>query len=174
MNYIDLCVGLPVYRKSFDIPRIYKITFEYNEWLNHRKRTQYVRSEVLAAVRMTMLLFWAVTSCRFVGTYQPIGRWRQYVSPKRLYLPTNLHGVTTQSNNVVNHIVSSQTVDMIVCHIKVVYTFYLIEAFYNYLYISISLVFHAAAFEQTCRQNSVRDYCFSHEPAFVADRELSD
>jgi hypothetical protein len=28
-------------------------------------------------------------------------RWRQCVSPKRLYLPTSLHGVTTQSNNVV-------------------------------------------------------------------------
>jgi hypothetical protein len=28
-------------------------------------------------------------------------RWRQCVSPKRWYLPTRLHGVTTQNNNIV-------------------------------------------------------------------------
>jgi hypothetical protein len=27
-------------------------------------------------------------------------RWRQYVSPKRWYLPTNLHGITTQKKNI--------------------------------------------------------------------------
>jgi hypothetical protein len=32
-----------------------------------------------------------------LGELQP-WRWRQYVSPKRQYLPTSLHGVTTQNN----------------------------------------------------------------------------
>jgi hypothetical protein len=34
------------------------------------------------------------------GHLQPY-RWRQYVSPKRWYTPTSLHGVTAQNNNIV-------------------------------------------------------------------------
>jgi hypothetical protein len=37
--------------------------------------------------------------CDTVWTLHP-WRWRQYVSPKRWYLPTSPHGVTTQNNNV--------------------------------------------------------------------------
>jgi hypothetical protein len=32
----------------------------------------YVRSEVLTAVRMTMLVFWVLTPCRLVSRYLPV------------------------------------------------------------------------------------------------------
>jgi hypothetical protein len=33
----------------------------------------YLRLEVLTAVKMTMVIFWAVTQCDFVGGYQSFG-----------------------------------------------------------------------------------------------------
>jgi hypothetical protein len=72
----------------------------------------YMRFEVLTAVRMTM--FWVVAPCRLVGRYQRLGethclhlqpwRWKQYVYPKRWYLPTSLHGVISQKNYIVKYI----------------------------------------------------------------------
>jgi hypothetical protein len=50
----------------------------------------YLRSEVLAAVKMT-LLFWVMP-----------WRWRHYVSPKWWYVPMRLHGVMTQNNNAID------------------------------------------------------------------------
>jgi hypothetical protein len=43
-----------------------------------------------------IVIFWALTPCRF----HPLQSWwwRQYVSPKRLYLFTSPHGVITQKN----------------------------------------------------------------------------
>jgi hypothetical protein len=55
---------------------------------------------------LSMLFFWIITSCGLVGRYQRFGgtyclylqgwRWKQYVPPKRWYLPTSQHGVTSQ------------------------------------------------------------------------------
>jgi hypothetical protein len=64
-------------------------------FISHPKgRTFIVRFEVFTAVKMSMLFLWVVTSCRyqrFEETYclhlQGLKRW---------YLPTSLHGVTTQ------------------------------------------------------------------------------
>jgi hypothetical protein len=69
-----------------------------------------VRFEVLTAAKMAML--WVVTPCRLVTRCQRFeetyflhfraeGRWRGYVYLKRWYLPTSLHGVTTQNNIVI-------------------------------------------------------------------------
>jgi hypothetical protein len=40
-------------------------------------------------------------------------RWRQHVSPKRRYIPTNLHGITTQKNNI-NIYTSVRTSNLII------------------------------------------------------------
>jgi hypothetical protein len=55
-----------------------------------------------------MMLFWVLTPCRLVGRYQRFGETHclhlqggQDVSPKRWYVPTSLHGVTTHKNNIV-------------------------------------------------------------------------
>jgi hypothetical protein len=57
---------------------------------------------------MSMLVFWVLTPCGLERRFQRFGRtsllhlysWRcrQYVPPKRWYLPTCSHGVTTQKN----------------------------------------------------------------------------
>jgi hypothetical protein len=76
-------------------------------------------------LQIAMLLFWVVTPYRLAGRrfgetycltpYSLAGRrfgetnclhlqtwrWKQYVSPKRWYLPTSLFGVATQDNNIV-------------------------------------------------------------------------
>jgi hypothetical protein len=50
-------------------------------------------------VKTTILLLRVVTPYRLEGRYfSPEDR--DYVSTKRLYLPTSLHGVTTQNNIV--------------------------------------------------------------------------
>jgi hypothetical protein len=67
-------------------------------------------------LNITMLALCVVTPCervgiydRFGGTYCPhlqswnslqLCRWRQYVPPKRLYIPTRLYDVTTHKTNI--------------------------------------------------------------------------
>jgi hypothetical protein len=48
-----------------------------------------MRFEVLAAAKMSMLIFWIATSSGQGW------RWRKYVSPEHNNLPTRPHGVTT-------------------------------------------------------------------------------
>jgi hypothetical protein len=57
-------------------------------------------------LQVNLSMFWIVMSCGLVGRHQhfeetyclqPWG-WKQYIYPKRWYLPTSLHGVTTQNN----------------------------------------------------------------------------
>jgi len=65
-----------------------------------------MRSKVLTAMKMSVLIFWVVTPYGFVGKYQLYEgtycfhlhgwRWKQYVSPSGWYLSTSPHGVTTQ------------------------------------------------------------------------------
>jgi hypothetical protein len=43
------------------------------------------------------------SSCYYWST-PFLWRWKQYVSPKRLYLPTSLHGVATQNKNIVSYV----------------------------------------------------------------------
>jgi hypothetical protein len=47
------------------------------------------------AVKMSVLVFWLVMPCEFVGRYQHFGG----IPPKRWYLATNPHGITTQKTN---------------------------------------------------------------------------
>jgi hypothetical protein len=65
-----------------------------------------------------MMIFWVETPCGLVGTsrYQRFGRtcclllyswwplqrwrWRQYVPPKRWYLPTSVHSISAQKTNI--------------------------------------------------------------------------
>jgi hypothetical protein len=50
---------------------------------------------------------WACKNITFQRKFQsskPPWKWRQFVSPKRGYLPTSLHGVTTQTNDNVTFI----------------------------------------------------------------------
>jgi hypothetical protein len=51
-----------------------------------------MRSEVLTAVRMSILVLWIVTPCGLVGTYQRFGE---------TYC-LHLQGVTRKKNNIVN------------------------------------------------------------------------
>jgi hypothetical protein len=78
-----------------------------------------VRFEVLMTVKMSMFSFQVMAPCGLIGRYQRFGKtyclhlqhfspasWRQYVSPKCLYQPTN-HMVpqsrrTTFGENVIN------------------------------------------------------------------------
>jgi hypothetical protein len=48
---------------------------------------------------MSIMFLWGVTLCGFVGRYRS-WRWRQYISPKRWYLPTRPHDVTCQKSNI--------------------------------------------------------------------------
>jgi hypothetical protein len=48
-----------------------------------------------------MTVFWGVALCWVVKIDQCFRIWSQYVSLKHWYLPTSLHGVTTQNNNTV-------------------------------------------------------------------------
>jgi hypothetical protein len=52
-----------------------------------------------------------------------LGRWRQYVHPKRWYLPTSLHGVTTQKTNIVIFTAMRTSDNCITCfsHLIIVY-----------------------------------------------------
>jgi hypothetical protein len=66
-----------------------------------------INFEVLTAVKMSMMVFWIVTPCGLVGSlYSNVSeehtpwRWRRYVSPKRWYPPTSLHGVTIQDTDI--------------------------------------------------------------------------
>jgi hypothetical protein len=57
-----------------------------------------------------MLVFWIITPCELVGRYRRFWgtywsvfkpwRWRQYLPPKRRYLPTSPYGVATQKTNI--------------------------------------------------------------------------
>jgi hypothetical protein len=62
------------------------------------------------AVTMTILFFWVLMPCRLVDRYQRSEKntlsifspedGPEDVSPKRWYLPRNLHGVTTQNKTI--------------------------------------------------------------------------
>jgi hypothetical protein len=45
-----------------------------------------------------LMFFWVVMPCGLAGRDQCFGE--TYVSPECWYLPTNLHGITTQNNNI--------------------------------------------------------------------------
>jgi hypothetical protein len=78
-----------------------------------------MRFGVLTAARLTMLFFgmWRVdkevdTNVSEEHTLNFLAwRRRQYVFPKRWFLPTSLQGTKTQKNNIVNNI--AKTVDRI-------------------------------------------------------------
>jgi hypothetical protein len=69
----------------------------------HTERTQTMKMikalKVLAVVKMSMLVFCVVMTCRLVGQHW---RWRQYVPPKHWYLPTSPHSVSTQKTDTFN------------------------------------------------------------------------
>jgi hypothetical protein len=80
-------------------------------WNNVLKAKLPLRFEVLTAVKISTLVFWVVTPCGLVGRYQRFGgthchhlqhfgRLLQYVPPKRWYIPTSPHGVTTQKTSI--------------------------------------------------------------------------
>jgi hypothetical protein len=79
-------------------------------------RFQGVRFEVVTVVKM-MMFFWVITPYELVVRYQRFGethclhlqplRLRQYVSPKRWYLPMSLHGVTTKNISMLQLILGS-------------------------------------------------------------------
>jgi hypothetical protein len=60
--------------------------------------------------QMMMMIFWVLTPCRLVARCQRFGetyclhlqgwRLRQYVSPQRWHLATNIHGAKSHSNNI--------------------------------------------------------------------------
>jgi hypothetical protein len=61
--------------------------------------------------KISMSVFWVVTPGTLVGGYERFGatywihlrgwRWRQYISPKRWYLPTSSHCDSTQNTNII-------------------------------------------------------------------------
>jgi hypothetical protein len=53
-----------------------------------------------------------------------ICRWRQYISPKRLHLPTSLHGTETQKNSsILTSVKTSNLTIKILCFVKYVATY---------------------------------------------------
>jgi hypothetical protein len=76
----------------------------------HTTLKSQVRFEVITELQMSVLVFWVVTPCTLVAGYQRFGltycfqlqtwRCRQYVSPKRWYLPAHPQGVVTQKTNI--------------------------------------------------------------------------
>jgi hypothetical protein len=74
-----------------------------------------MRFEVLTAVKMSVLVSWAVTLFGPVGTgdiyfLQPSWKWGQYVPPQPWYLPTSPHGVTAQKTKIGMNTTKFQTV----------------------------------------------------------------
>jgi hypothetical protein len=58
-----------------------------------------MRSQFFTAVTMNITVFLDMTTCSLADRYRCFvgtGRWRQKFLSKRLYLPTRLHGVTSQ------------------------------------------------------------------------------
>jgi len=49
-----------------------------------------MRSEVLTAVKMSVLVFWVVTSNGLVGKYQHFWSRRHFVPPKHAYLQVHM------------------------------------------------------------------------------------
>jgi hypothetical protein len=87
LRYLKLWPWMPLFK---DVWFCFVLTFLF---ATVETSNQIHLCEVLTAVKMYMLVFWVVM------LLQP-WRWRQYVSPKRWYLPTSPHDVTTQKTNI--------------------------------------------------------------------------